>query len=112
MYEKPKTKIIRGTSELPETTRRFKRLSNYINRQVVDIEGDALEQRAEVHFDDDEQAMLGYCEGDTDPFTNPRMSLFDHVAASGDPDAVQRIRDSVKANKSVEPTPDTTTDTE
>ena len=112
MYEKPKTKTIRGTSVLPETTRRFKRLSNYINRKVVDIEGNALEQRAEVYFDTDEQEMLGYCEGDTDPFSNPRMSLFDHVAASGDPDAVQRIRDSVKANNSADSTPDTTSETE
>ena len=108
MYIKSKSKLMSFNKRERTTNRRFRRLSHYINKEVVDIDGNSLEQNAQVLFDKDDQAMLGYAEGSTDPFANPRMSLFDHVAAAGDPDVVQRIQDSIKANKSADQSTDTT----
>ena len=112
MYSSTPKKVKCSESAPITTNRVFKRLSQYINKQVVDLDNDALDQRAEVHFDKDDQVMLGYVEGETDPFTNPRMSFFDHVAAAGDPDKVARIKDAIKSNKSVDKSTDTSVENE
>ena len=79
------------TSLYGPSTKRFRHMSFFI-RGGVDVDGDALEQSAQViseSYDvlnsDPEQS--GY----SDSFTDPRMGLFDHVAALGAEDAQKAV---------------------
>ena len=75
------------------TTKIYKPLSAYI-AGASDIEGTALLENGSPLFDD--SASPGVAgSGPVDPFANPRVSVFDLVEQSGDPDVVESIRSSL-----------------